>query len=160
MSEEEIEEILEAHAAAAKRVIAAGLDGVELHLSHGYLPWQFLSPLYNKRTDRWGGSYEKRLSFPVEALRRMRAAIGDGPFLSYRINSTSFWPGDLEIDDIRRIVPDIEKQADIDFVDVSAGVHHAFIHTPVQGRLGTRLRTENPGGVIEARARSRADYDA
>ena len=51
-------------AAPRPRAFAAGLDGVELHLSHGYLPWQFISPLYNKRTDRWGGSRENRLRFP------------------------------------------------------------------------------------------------
>ena len=50
--------------------IDAGLDGVEFHMSHGYLPWQFLSPLYNHRTDRWGGSYENRLRFPLEALQQ------------------------------------------------------------------------------------------
>ena len=136
MSEEEIEEILDAYAAAARRAIAAGLDGVEFHMSHGYLPWQFLSPLYNKRTDRWGGSYENRLRFPVEALNRIRRAIGDEPFLGYRINSTSFWPGDLELEDVKRIVPDVEAQADIDYVNVSAGVHHAFIHTPMEFEAG------------------------
>ena len=116
--------------------MAAGLDGVELHLSHGYLPWQFLSPMYNKRTDRWGGSLENRLRFPVEALKRIRQGIGEKPFLGYRINSTSFWPGDLEIDDVRKIVPDIEKLADIDYVNVSAGVHHTFIHTPMEFKGG------------------------
>jgi len=137
---EEIEELIVAYAAAARRAIAAGLDGVELHLSHGYLPWQFLSPLYNKRTDAWGGSYEKRLRFPIEVLRRIRGAIGDQPFIGYRINSTSFWPGDLEIEDIRRIVPDIEKAADIDYVNVSAGVHHAYIHTPMEFEGGWERR--------------------
>jgi 2,4-dienoyl-CoA reductase-like NADH-dependent reductase (Old Yellow Enzyme family) len=132
----EIEEILDAYGAAAARAVAAGCDGVEFHLSHGYLPWQFLSPLYNKRTDEWGGSYENRLRFPLEALARMRKAIGEDAFLGYRINSTSFWPGDLELDDIRKIVPDIEAAADIDYVNVSAGVHHAFIHTPMEFEPG------------------------
>jgi 2,4-dienoyl-CoA reductase-like NADH-dependent reductase (Old Yellow Enzyme family) len=136
MSEEEIEEILEAYGAAARRAVAAGVDGVEFHLSHGYLPWQFLSPSYNKRTDRWGGSDENRLRFPVEALQRMRTAIGDEPFLGYRINSTSFWPGDLELDDVKRIVPELERRTDVDYVDVSAGVHHAFIHTPMEFEPG------------------------
>ena len=136
LSDEEIEEILDAYGAAARRAIAAGCDGVEFHLSHGYLPWQFLSPLYNKRTDKWGGTYENRLRFPLDGLARMRAAIGDEPFLGYRINSTSFWPGDLEIEDIRKIVPDIEAAADIDYVNVSAGVHHAFIHTPMEFEPG------------------------
>ena len=96
LEEHEIEELLDAFAEAGRRAIAAGLDGVEFHMSHGYLPWQFLSPLYNHRTDGWGGSYENRLRFPLEALHRIRAAIGEEPFLGYRINSTSFWPGDLE----------------------------------------------------------------
>ena len=136
LDEDEIEELLEAFGSAAVRAFAAGLDGVELHLSHGYLPWQFISPLYNKRTDRWGGSQENRLRFPLEALKRMRAAAGDDKFVGYRINSTSFWPGDLEIDDVRGIVADIEKRADIDYVNVSAGVHHAFIHTPMEFEAG------------------------
>jgi 2,4-dienoyl-CoA reductase-like NADH-dependent reductase (Old Yellow Enzyme family) len=61
LEEHEIERILQNFADAARRAISAGLDGVELHLAHGYLPWQFLSPLYNLRNDRWGGSYENRL---------------------------------------------------------------------------------------------------
>jgi 2,4-dienoyl-CoA reductase-like NADH-dependent reductase (Old Yellow Enzyme family) len=131
LEEHEIEEILAAFESSARRAIAAGLDGVEFHMSHGYLPWQFLSPLYNHRADRWGGSYENRLRFPLEALHRIRAAIGDEPFLGYRINSTSFWPGDLEMDDVKRIVVDLETQADVDYVNLSAGVHHSFIHTPM-----------------------------
>lgn len=136
LDEDEIEEILAAYGSAAARAMAAGLDGVELHLSHGYLPWQFLSPLYNKRTDGWGGSYENRLRFPSEALKRIRDAIGTKPFLGYRINSTSFWPGDLEINDVRKIVADIEQRNDIDYVNVSAGVHHTFIHTPMEFQGG------------------------
>jgi len=131
LEEHEIEEILGWFESSARRAIAAGLDGVEFHMSHGYLPWQFLSPLYNHRTDRWGGSYENRLRFPIEAMRRIRAAIGDEAWLGYRINSTSFWPGDLELEDIERIVADLECETDIDFVDLSAGVHHSYIHTPM-----------------------------
>ena len=131
LEEHEIEDILQAFESSARRAIAAGLDGVEFHMSHGYLPWQFLSPLYNHRTDRWGGSYENRLRFPLEALRRIRRVIGDEPFLGYRINSTSFWPGDLEMDDVKQIVADLEAKADVDYVNLSAGVHHSFIHTPM-----------------------------
>lgn len=136
LTEEEIEEILTAHRDSARRAIEAGLDGVQLHLCHGYMPWQFLSPLYNKRTDRWGGSYEGRLRFVVEALKRMREGIGDGPFLGFRINSTSFWPGDLESDEVQQIVRDIEARTDVDFVDVSVGVHHQWIHSPMHFEAG------------------------
>jgi 2,4-dienoyl-CoA reductase-like NADH-dependent reductase (Old Yellow Enzyme family)/thioredoxin reductase len=131
LEEHEIEELLDAFAEAGRRAVAAGLDGVEFHMSHGYLPWQFLSPLYNHRTDGWGGSYENRLRFPLEALHRIRAAIGEEPFLGYRINSTSFWPGDLELEDVKRIVGDLEVKADVDYVNLSAGVHHSYIHTPM-----------------------------
>ena len=111
--------------------MAAGLDGVEYHMSHGYLPWQFLSPLYNHRSDDWGGSYEKRLRFPIESMTRVREAIGDEAFLGYRINSTSFWPGDLEMEDVKQIVADLEQAVDLDYVNLSAGVHHSYIHTPM-----------------------------
>ncbi len=131
LEEHEIERILDAFASAGARAIAAGLDGVEFHMSHGYLPWQFLSPLYNHRSDRYGGSYENRLRFPLEALHRIREAIGQTPFLGYRINSASFWPGDLEMDDVKRIVSDLEAKADVDYVNLSAGVHHSYIHTPM-----------------------------
>ena len=136
LEEHEIERILQCFAEAARRAISGGLDGVELHLAHGYLPWQFLSPLYNQRKDRWGGSYENRLRFPIECLRRIRAKIGDRPILGYRINSTSFWEGDLEIEDVKRVHLDLEKQTDIDYVSVSAGVHHSSIHTPMTFEQG------------------------
>jgi 2,4-dienoyl-CoA reductase-like NADH-dependent reductase (Old Yellow Enzyme family)/thioredoxin reductase len=136
LEEHEIEYILQCYEDAARRAISAGLDGIEFHIAHGYLPWQFLSPFYNKRTDRWGGSYENRLRFSIEAMRRIRKRIGDRPFLGYRINSTSFWEGDLEIEDIKRIHADFERQTDIDYVSVSAGVHHSWIHTPMTFEQG------------------------
>jgi 2,4-dienoyl-CoA reductase-like NADH-dependent reductase (Old Yellow Enzyme family)/NAD(P)-dependent dehydrogenase (short-subunit alcohol dehydrogenase family) len=136
LDEVEILDIIDAFAAAGERAIRAGLDGVEYHLSHGYLAWQFLSPLYNRRTDRWGGSHENRMRFPVECMRAIREAIGPDAFLGYRINSTSFWPGDLESEDVKRIVADLEPQIDIDYVNVSAGVHHSYIHTPMEFEAG------------------------
>lgn len=132
LSDAEIEEILDCHASAAERAIRAGLDGIEFHIAHGFMSWQFLSPVHNQRTDKWGGSYENRLRYCVEALRRMRAAIGDGPFLGYRITSNSFWPNDLVLDDVVRIVADLERLTEIDFVDVTVGVDHRFIHTPME----------------------------
>jgi hypothetical protein len=86
--------------------------------------------------DRWGGSYENRLRFPIECLTAIREAIGDDAFLGYRINSTSFWPGDLELEEVKRIVADLEHHVDTDYVNVSAGVHHAFIHTPMEFEAG------------------------
>lgn len=144
MDDGEIEEIIDAFGAAAARAVAAGLDGVEFHLSHGYLPWQFLSPLYNHRDDAWGGDFERRLQFPVRCLDAMRSAVGDQPFLGYRINSTSFWPGDLETPDVVEVVRELEKRCDVDYVSVSAGVHHAFIHTPMHFEQGWERDLASP----------------
>lgn len=127
----EIADIVAAFAGAARRAADAGLDGVEYHLAHGYLPWQFLSPLYNHRTDQYGGSLENRLRFSVESLNAMREEAGDGIFIGYRINSTSFWPGDLEMDEVKEAIIALDRTTDIDYVSVSAGVHHSFIHTPM-----------------------------
>ena len=136
LREEEIETILDDYAVAARHAIEAGLDGVEFHMGHGFLPWQFLSPMYNHRTDQWGGTYENRLRFPIEAMRRIRAAIGDEKFMGYRINSTSFWPGDLDITDVVQIVQDFEAAVDLDYVSLTAGVQHQFIHTPMEYQGG------------------------
>jgi 2,4-dienoyl-CoA reductase-like NADH-dependent reductase (Old Yellow Enzyme family)/thioredoxin reductase len=136
LEEAEILQILDDYGSAAQRAAAAGLDGVEFHMAHGYLPWQFLSPLYNLRTDGWGGSYENRLRFSLDAMTRIRQAIGEDMLLGYRINSTSFWEGDLEPDDLKEIVADFDRQLDVDYVSLSAGVHHSYIHTPMDYEEG------------------------
>ena len=68
--------ILDEYTHAAKMAKRAGFDGVELHSANGYLGDQFLSDIYNKRDDKWGGSREKRVAFPVEAIRRLIAVFG------------------------------------------------------------------------------------
>jgi 2,4-dienoyl-CoA reductase-like NADH-dependent reductase (Old Yellow Enzyme family)/thioredoxin reductase len=151
IDEEEIEEIIAAFGSAAARATAAGLDGVEFHLSHGYLPWQFLSPLYNHREDGWGGDAERRLRFPMRCLDGIRAEVGDGAFVGYRINSTSFWPGDLKTDDVVGIVKSIEARCDIDYVSVSAGVHHAFIHTPMHFEQGWERDLVSPIKTVSSK---------
>jgi 2,4-dienoyl-CoA reductase-like NADH-dependent reductase (Old Yellow Enzyme family) len=136
MSDAEVSEIVTAHATAARRAIDAGLDGIEIHLGHGYMGWQFLSPLYNKRTDAWGGNYENRLRFCTEVLNQTREAIGDTPFLGFRISSTSLWPGDLEEPDILQIVQDLQSRTDVDFLNVSVGAHHQWIISPMHFQGG------------------------
>src|ERR1700689_2449482 len=83
-----------------------GLMGSGSPWPTGTRPCRFLSPLYNLRTDGWGGSYENRLRFSLEAMRRIRSAVGDKKLLGYRVNSTSFWEGDLEPEDVKQIVTD------------------------------------------------------
>jgi 2,4-dienoyl-CoA reductase (NADPH2) len=71
---EDIHQVQEAFAAAARRAVAAGFDGVEIIGSAGYLVTQFLSPLKNRRTDQYGGSFENRLRFPTELINKVRGS--------------------------------------------------------------------------------------
>jgi 2,4-dienoyl-CoA reductase-like NADH-dependent reductase (Old Yellow Enzyme family) len=136
LSDAEIVDLIAAFGTAAGRAVAAGVDGVEFHLAHGYLPWQFLSPLYNKRIDRWGGSLANRLRFSVEALRAIRLAVGDEAFVGFRINGHSHWPGDLGDTDVAEAVAELMPAVDVDYVSVTAGVHHAWIHSPMWFEAG------------------------
>ena len=77
MTEDEIEGIIADFVAAGLRVREAGFDAVQLHGSHGYLMSQFASPLFNHRTDKWGGSPENRRRFHLEIISRLRKALGD-----------------------------------------------------------------------------------
>ena len=76
MSAAKVEAILDDFAAAAGRAREAGFDGVQFHGAHGYLMNQFLSPLYNFRSDEWGGSAAGRQRFYLEVIRRARRAVG------------------------------------------------------------------------------------
>ena len=76
MTNEDIEAAIADFASAAQRVVEAGFDAIQLHGAHGYLMSQFLSPLYNRRIDMWGGSAENRRRFHLEVVRRIRKAVG------------------------------------------------------------------------------------
>lgn len=77
MDDEDIERIISDFASAAIRAREAGFDAVQLHGAHGYLMSQFISPLFNHRTDQWGGNTENRRRFHLELVSRVRQAIGD-----------------------------------------------------------------------------------
>ena len=89
----------DAWAAAARRSLAAGFDLIELHSAHGYLLNQFLSPIANKRTDRYGGNLENRMRFPLEVAAALRSAWPDDKPLIARISVTDWIEGGVEIDD-------------------------------------------------------------
>src|SRR5690606_16317255 len=88
-----IEAVVEAFAAAARRALAAGFQVVELHLAHGYLLHQFLSPLSNRREDAWGGSLENRMRLPLEVARTVRALWPAEWPVFVRISATDWVPG-------------------------------------------------------------------
>lgn len=101
LSHEEILAVIRDFGEATRRAIEAGFDGVELHGAHGFLIQNFLSPLFNQRTDSWGGSLENRMRFPLEVVREVRrviAAHAKRPFLlGYRISPEEPGEGALRI---------------------------------------------------------------
>jgi 2,4-dienoyl-CoA reductase-like NADH-dependent reductase (Old Yellow Enzyme family) len=88
MSEADIAQVQNEFVAAAKRSLAAGVEFLELHFAHGYLAHEFLSPISNQRTDKYGGSFENRIRFAVETARAVRAVWPDKFPLAARISAT------------------------------------------------------------------------
>jgi 2,4-dienoyl-CoA reductase-like NADH-dependent reductase (Old Yellow Enzyme family) len=93
MTEADIARAIDQFAFAAKEVKAAGFTGLSLHAAHGYLISQFLSPLSNRRTDRWGGSLENRARFLLEAIVAIRRAVGPQFPIGIKLNASDFQKG-------------------------------------------------------------------
>ncbi len=107
---DEIEEVLDKFAEAARRAKNAGFEAVEIHGAHGYLPGTFLSPYGNKRTDEWGGSLENRARFSLEIVRRSRALVGPDFPIIYRYNGDDFSPEAFAIEEAREFALMLETE--------------------------------------------------
>ena len=141
MTKADIDEMVAAFAAAAKRCRDAGLDGVELHGAHGYLISQFLSPATNVRDDDYGGSTENRVRFLGEILSAIRAEVGRGFPVGVRISGDDFIQGGIEVGEAGAIAEQIEPM--IDFLDVSMSSYwrfHKFLST-LDDPLGYEIPT-------------------
>lgn len=120
MSEAQIEGILDAFAAGARRALLAGFDLLELHLAHGYLLQSFLSPLANQRQDRWGGSLENRMRLPLAVVARLRDLMPDSMPLFARLSVTDWMEGGWTEDDSVVFARQL-KAAGVDLIDCSSG---------------------------------------
>ncbi len=92
MTEGEIQEVIYAFGEAAKRAVAAGVDGIQLHGAHGYLINQFISPYFNRRKDNWGGSDEKRFRFLKEVILITKNNVPDGMPILVKLSTNDFTP--------------------------------------------------------------------
>ncbi|MBI5498988.1 MAG: NADH:flavin oxidoreductase [Deltaproteobacteria bacterium] len=120
MTDDDIVRTVGEFGAAAERAVGAGFDAVELHLGHGYLLSQFLSPWTNRREDRWGGPLRNRLRFPVEVVREVRRRIGrDAPLLC-QVNLRDGFPGGLEVDEAAAVAQALEAEG-VDALVLSGG---------------------------------------
>jgi 2,4-dienoyl-CoA reductase-like NADH-dependent reductase (Old Yellow Enzyme family)/thioredoxin reductase len=122
MNHAQIVELQDAYVAAALRCKAGGLDGVEFHSAHGYLPSQFYSPHLNRRTDQYGGSLENRMRFTMETLRKLRTALGPDFVLGMRVGTT-YMSGVYE-DEIKTIIGIVEQSGLIDYLNASMGDYY------------------------------------
>lgn len=120
MSEAQIDAMVENFAAAARRAISAGFDVIEIHSAHGYLLSEFLSPSSNDRTDRYGGSRENRMRFPLAVIERVRAVMPDDKPLFVRISSIDGEPGGWNMDDSVAYAA-AAKALGADVIDCSSG---------------------------------------
>ncbi len=117
----DIAQIVRRFADAARRVVAAGFDGVEIHSAHGYLLNQFYSPLTNTRTDEYGGPVENRVRIHLEILRAVREAIGPEKALLLRLGAVDHVPGGNTLEDAVAAAKLLEA-AGLDLLDVSGGM--------------------------------------
>ena len=123
---EDIHQVQEAFAAAARRAVAAGFDGVEIIGSAGYLVTQFLSPLKNQRTDQYGGSFENRLRFPTELIGKVRDAVGPDVPVTIRMAGNDFVPGSTT-DELTPKIAAAYQRAGVDAINVTGGWHESRV---------------------------------
>ena len=146
MSEAEIEGLIGAFVAAARRAARLGLDVLELHCAHGYLLHEFLSPIANRRDDQWGGSLENRFRLPLSVARAVREVWPSGRPLGARITGTDWLAGGSTVEEAvvfaRRL-----GEAGCDYVCVSSGGIVPKAPIPVapgyQLELAQRVRRES-----------------
>ncbi|NGQ95377.1 FAD-dependent oxidoreductase [Brevibacillus sp. SYP-B805] len=128
LSPAEVEQTIQAFADGAVRAKRAGFDGVEIMGSEGYLINQFLSPVTNRRTDEWGGDFERRARFGVEIARRVRLAVGDGFPVIFRMSGLDLIPDSTTMEETLRFARMLEE-AGVNALNIGIGWHESQVPT-------------------------------
>ncbi len=128
LDEEGIEKQIADIVNAARLAQQAGYDGVEIMGSEGYFLNQFIVTHTNKRTDRWGGSYENRIRLPIEVVRRTREAVGRDFIIIYRLSMIDLVPNGSTTEEVIRLAQEIET-AGATIINTGIGWHEARIPT-------------------------------
>ncbi len=127
LTTDEVGEVQNTIVAAAERAVKAGFDSVEILSSAGYLIDQFLSPLKNKRTDKYGGeTIQERLRFPLELIEKMKKAVGDKIVVGCRLSGDDFVPGSNTYKE-KKIVAHAYAKAGIQYINVTGGWHETRV---------------------------------
>jgi 2,4-dienoyl-CoA reductase-like NADH-dependent reductase (Old Yellow Enzyme family) len=130
MTHDDLAAVRAAFVAAAQRAERIGFDAVELHFAHGYLLNEFLSPLANRRDDRYGGSFEGRIRFPLEVFAAVRETWPGGRPLGVRISATDWVDGGWTLEDSIALAKRLAAMG-CDFIDVSGGGISPLQQVPV-----------------------------
>jgi 2,4-dienoyl-CoA reductase-like NADH-dependent reductase (Old Yellow Enzyme family) len=129
MTLHDMEKVEEAFVRAAVRARRAGFDAVQIHAAHGYLLSQFLSPVYNRRSDAYGGNIENRARFLLRMVRGMRRELGPQFPLLIKINSEDFLEGGLTVQEMLRTAAMLEEEG-IDGIELSGGTFASGSKSP------------------------------
>ena len=121
LGEDEIEFLINTYADAAEVAKKAGVDGIEMHCAHETLGYSFLSPVTNRRTDRWGGGPQQRIRFIVKTLERVRERVGEGIALGIRIGGQEFREGGFGNLEMREMLYYIAETGLLNFANIDAG---------------------------------------
>ncbi|NVZ21408.1 NADH:flavin oxidoreductase/NADH oxidase family protein [Pseudomonas costantinii] len=124
MTEGDIQSVITRFATSARLAEKAGFTGVQIHAAHGYLLSQFLSPLSNKRTDRWGGALENRARLLLEVIKAVRASVSPSFCVAVKLNSADFQRGGFDAADARAVV-ELLNSLPIDLLELSGGSYEA-----------------------------------
>jgi 2,4-dienoyl-CoA reductase-like NADH-dependent reductase (Old Yellow Enzyme family) len=129
VTEADMERVRNAFVSAVQRSLRIGFDEIELHFAHGYLAHGFMSPVSNKRTDQYGGTFENRLRFPLSIARAVRSVVPKGIPLGARITGSDWRPDGLTPDDAVAIAKALKGEG-LDFICISSGGVTADTRTP------------------------------
>jgi len=180
MDEEDMEQVAESYAKSAIMAKRGGFDIILMHYAHGWLMGGFLSPIVNKRTDKYGGSVENRVRFPFMVLDRVRKAVGDDMLIELRISGDELTPGGIVIDETIEMVKRMEDK--VDLAHISCGTrmiavtsaimhpthfiehgHNVYLAEAVK-KAGVKIPIGTVGAITEPAlaeeilAQGRADY--
>ncbi|MBQ0734389.1 NADH:flavin oxidoreductase/NADH oxidase family protein [Aquimarina celericrescens] len=122
MTEEDIQEVIKGFVKAARLAKEAGFTGLQIHSAHGYLLSQFLSPLTNIRTDKWGGSIENRSRLLLTIVREVRKEVGADFPIAVKLNSADFQRGGFTEEESLDVVKMLDA-AKIDVLEISGGTY-------------------------------------
>ncbi len=150
LGESELEAMVQKFVSAARRSVEAGFDAIEIHAAHGYLIHQFLSPITNKRTDKYGGSLENRARLLLEIVESVRKVIGPEMPLFVRFSATDYTLGGWDPEQTAQVAKwASEKGADL--FDISSGGLITGVKIPsgpgYQVPLAQEVESNHPGGT-------------